>query len=626
MLPRCPIEVRSSLRLAPMLLAVALGTAAVAQQPAPPEGAAPIDPDAADPHAATDSAEAGNDDPGDPDDPDDPAPDRSAAELEAVRRAEERAGLLPSAPGLGPLDGLAIGLGPFDPTSQDLAAAFGASVDGAPLADPVLAFGTAVSLPELAGISAEELKAKYDIPMELNDAVVAYIRFFQTDAREHFAKWLGRAARWQPLMRPLLEKNGVPVDLVYLSMIESGYNPYAYSFAKAAGLWQFVVGTSRRYGLTTDFWVDERRDPLRSTEAAAAYLADLKQRFHGDWFLAWAGYNAGEGKIEKAIKRDSTVDFWRMMTRGRTLRAETRHYVPKLLAAALIGKHPERFGFKVTPEGPWEYDEAEVTEPTSLSALAQAAGTTVDRLRELNPSLRRFCTPPGSFLLRLPKGSQESFTEKYQQLDEAGRLAATQHQMEKGDSLAKLTRAYGVSEQAILKANGLTKPNQVKVGKLLTIPLKASRGLALGEALEDRRKNGKPAGRTVREPARGRAITATPSNNYAQVARAREAALAAGKQDPAEEADARAAKATAEEAARRQRLATAKKLAGALLGQRAPAHAGVKGGTYLVRPGDNLWSIATKLGIPVDVLQKKNGLNKREARALRVGQALEVDG
>ena len=198
--------------------------------------------------------------------------------------------------------------------------------------------------------------------------------------------------------------------------------------------------------------------------------------------------------------------------------------------------------------------------------------------------------------------------------------------MEKGDSLAKLTRAYGVSEQAILKANGLTKPNQVKVGKLLTIPLKASRGLALGEALEDRRKNGKPAGRTVREPARGRAITATPSNNYAQVARAREAALAAGKQDPAEEADARAAKATAEEAARRQRLATAKKLAGALLGQRAPAHAGVKGGTYLVRPGDNLWSIATKLGIPVDVLQKKNGLNKREARALRVGQALEVDG
>jgi membrane-bound lytic murein transglycosylase D len=315
-----------------------------------------------------------------------------------------------------------------------------------------------------------------------------------------------------------------------------------------------------------------------------------------------------------------------MMTRGRTLRAETKHYVPKLLAAALIGKHPERFGFRVAPEGPFEYDEAEIAEPTSLSAIATAANTTVDRLRELNPALRRFCTPPTAFTLRLPKGSKESFTENYLKLDEAGRLAATQHLVEKGDSLGKLARAYGVSEQAILKSNGLAKPNQVKVGKMLSIPLKASRGLAAGETLEDRRKNGKPAGRTVREPGKGRAITATPSSNYAQVARAREAALAAGKKDPAEEADARAAKAAAEEAARKQRLATARKLAGALLGQRAPASAGLRGGRYVVQPGDSLWSIATKLGIPVDVLQRKNGLSKQQVKALRVGQALEVDG
>ncbi len=342
-----------------------------------------------------------------PDDPDAQKNlDRSAAELEAVRRAEEKAGLLPQAPGLGPRDGLVIGLGPGNPLMRDIESAMGVSVDGAPAADPVPSASAPVALQELAGISADELRAKYDIPVELNEAVVAYIRFFQTDAREHFAHWLSRSTRWMPLMRPILEKDGVPYDLVYLSMIESGFNPYAYSFARAAGLWQFVVGTSRRYGLVTDFWVDERRDPIRSTEAAGRYLGDLKDRFHGNWYLAWAGYNAGEGKIDKAIRLESTVDFWRMMTKGRTLRAETKHYVPKLIAAALISKHPERFGFHVDYEPVFEFDEVHIDQATSLEALARAAGTTVDTLRELNPALRRFCTPPPAGMSAFPTAAR----------------------------------------------------------------------------------------------------------------------------------------------------------------------------------------------------------------------------
>ena len=579
--------------------------------------------------SAADAAESAQN----PDDPEaQQSLDKSAAELEAVRRAEQKAGLIPAAPGKGPLDGLAVGLGAFDPVARDLAAALGSSIDGAPCADPVPAFGTAVSLPELAGISAEELRAKYDIPVEINDAVVAYVRFFQTDAREPFAKWLGRAARWQPIMRTLLEQNGAPLDLVYLSMIESGYNPYAYSFAKAAGLWQFVVGTSRRYGLTTDFWVDERRDPIRSTEAAARYLADLNGRFHGDWYLAWAGYNAGEGKVEKAIRKDNTVDFWRMMTRGRTLRAETKHYVPKLIAAALIAKHPERFGFHVEGEGPFDYDVAEVPGATSLAALAKAAGTTVEVMHALNPALRRFCTPPSGWSVRLPKGSKDAFTEAFARLGPAERLAFTQHKIEKGDSLGRLAKAYGISEAVILRTNGMTKPKEAKVGRVLVIPLQATRGLAAGESLEERtRKN---QGRTLREPGKARAVTATPSANYALVQRAREKALAEGKADPADVADDRQAKLAAAQGKGRAEQAKARVAAGAktaLLASRAgSAQQGAaqaaghqaSAGVYVVQPGDNLWAIAGKLGLSVDELKKKNGLSPKQARALKPGQKL----
>src|SRR5947209_3333342 len=164
------------------------------------------------------------------DDPDAQAEvEKSAAELEAVRKAEEKAGLVPQAPGAGPRDGISVGLDPTDPIARDLSTALGTGLDGAPLAEPAPAGSVAAKIPELLGISDEELRAKYDIPVEMNDAVVAYIRFFQTDAREHFTRWLARSTRWIPMMRQVLEKQGLPLDLVYLSMIESGFNAYAYS-------------------------------------------------------------------------------------------------------------------------------------------------------------------------------------------------------------------------------------------------------------------------------------------------------------------------------------------------------------------------------------------------------------
>ena len=530
-----------------------------------------------------------------PDDPDAQAEvDRSSEELEAVRRAEEKAGLLPQAPGAGPRDSLAVGLDPYDPLMRDLSAALGTSLDGAPLADPSCAGATqAVRLAELEGISEDELRAKYDIPVELNDAVVAYIRFFQTDAREHFAHWLARSGRFLPLIRPVLEKQGVPIDLVYLSMIESGFNPYAYSFAKASGMWQFVVGTSRRYGLLTDFWVDERRDPLKSTLAAAHYLRDLKERFHGDWYLAWAGYNAGEGKIDKAIRKESTRDFWRMMSKGRTLRAETKHYVPKLIAAALIAKHPERFGFHVELEQPWEVEEATVPDATDLHAIAKAAGTTFETVRDLNPELRRFCTPPGGWTIRLPKGTKVAFEQAYAALGPAERLSFTEHKVEKGEPLAKIARAYGVPEQAILRTNGLKTFKQVKPGKVLVIPMAQSKsGLALGDALEDRRGRKAEAARILGRLAQPARLALFPA--AVQPAHAAEQPAHAAEQ-PAHAAE-----------------------------QMEKPAASARRASYTVKPGDSLWTIAAKFSTTVDRLKRLNGLNGRRARALQVGQTLAV--
>jgi len=495
------------------------------------------------------------------DDPDAQAEvDKSAAELEAVRKAEEKAGLLPLAPGAGPRDAIHVGLDSSDPLARDLFSALGTSVDGAPMADPAPAAGAASRLPELLGISEAELRAKYDIPVELNDAVVAYIRFFQTDTREHFGRWLARSTRFIPAMRQILEKHGVPLDLVYLSMIESGFSTYAYSFAKASGPWQFVVGTSKRYGLLTDFWVDERRDPFKSTAAAARYLKDLQARFHGDWYLAWAGYNAGEGRIDRAIRKEKTTDFWVMMGKGRSLRAETKHYVPKLIAAALIAKHPERFGFYINYEQPWDYEEALVPESTDLHVIAKAAGASVEQLHDLNPELRRFCTPPGAWTIRLPRGTRDSFLAAWEKLGPAERLSFVEHKVEKGEPIGKIARAYGVTESAILRTNGIKSYRQIKVGRVLVIPISASHGLLAGKQLEDKRS---------RPQARAVVHASAPASQ--DLARAR-----------------------------------------------------VSGALYTVRPGDSLWTIAAKFSTTVDKLKRLNGLNGRRARALQVGQTIAV--
>ena len=335
-------------------------------------------------------------------------------------------------------------------------------------------------LPQL-DVDLATLRSQYDIPIDVNEAVVSYIRFFQSPAaRPHFVKWLGRSHRYIPRFREILKEEGLPEDTVYLAMIESGFGNFAKSRARAVGNWQFIAATGRRYGLQEDFWVDERRDPEKAARAAARYLAELHQD-HGDWRLAWAGYNAGGGRIARA-QRMGYGDFWDMAaTRGRkVLRAETKGYVPKLMAAAIVAKHPDAFGFtkdEIQEEEWQEYQEVEIREATLLSLVARAAGTSEREIIDLNPELRRACTPPRAYKIKIPKESAGRFAEAWPSLAGKVRMTFAGHTVRRGDTLSSIAARYGVPAQGIMEMNGLHSATKLRVGQELLVPRPVGSGL-----------------------------------------------------------------------------------------------------------------------------------------------------
>ena len=316
--------------------------------------------------------------------------------------------------------------------------------------------------------------SEFNIPIVINKQVEGFIRYFQTAHRPHFTRWLSRSQRYIPIMQGILKDYGLPTDLVYMAMIESGFNTKAYSRAKAVGPWQFIKGTAIRYGLETTWWFDERRDPIKSTHAAAQYLKNLYDMFDS-WLLAAAGYNAGENKIKRAILKHNTEDFWHM-ARFRYLKPETRQYIPKLIAAALIAKNPEKYGFaNVEYEGLLEYDTVTVTEPTDLRMVAKALDTSYEEIHALNPELLRWCTPPDvlEYTLQIPKGKKDTFNEKYAELKPKGKMIFHTHKIRPGDTLYKIARIYKTGIQPILEMNHLKSGKYLKPGQHLIIPVKA---------------------------------------------------------------------------------------------------------------------------------------------------------
>lgn len=318
-----------------------------------------------------------------------------------------------------------------------------------------------------------------DIPLTLNSKVNYFIDFFQNRGHASFAKWLSRSERYIPLMREILRKEGMPEDLVYLAMIESGFTPQAVSVANAVGPWQFISGTGKRYDLKINEWIDERRDPIKSTVAAALYLKELYALFNNDWYLAAAGYNAGENKILRAINMYETRDFWEI-SKGSYLARETKDYVPKLLAAAIIAKEPAKYGFADIAYLPaLDLDTVEITSRTDLDLIARLIDVPYSTLKELNPELRRWSTPPNypNYLLKLPKGKKGFLTEKLAMVPEdqryTERIAYSRYRAKKQDTLKSVAARFNTTPERIAELNHLKTSAKVR-GRTLLVPVQSA--------------------------------------------------------------------------------------------------------------------------------------------------------
>jgi len=331
---------------------------------------------------------------------------------------------------------------------------------------------------EAAPVPEPEFR-QYDLPVVLNDQVKTFIQYFSSRKWGVVSRAFERARQYQPMMQEIFREKGLPEDLINLAFIESAMNPWATSKAKAAGIWQFIPSTGRLFNMRVGWWLDERRDPEKSTRGAAEYLKKLYQMFQS-WPLALAAYNAGEGAIQRAIDRQKTRDFWELR-----LPKETQLFVPAIMAMTVISRDPSRFGFTVPPPEPRAADTVVLHHPTDLKLIAKAARASVEQIRELNPALIRWATPPDQsrFAVRVPAGLKQAVESELSQIDPARRLTLIRHRVRKGETSAAIAKRHGVSHQALLDMNGLVKRQPLKVGSLVAIPDRAT-GLHTAAAVE----------------------------------------------------------------------------------------------------------------------------------------------
>ncbi len=304
----------------------------------------------------------------------------------------------------------------------------------------------------------------YDMPIEWNERVENSILYLQTIGREHFITYLYRSGKYINLLKDILKEKNMPLDLAYLPLIESGFNSRARSWANAVGMWQFIPSTGRLYGLKSNWWYDEKMDFVKATYAACDYLSKLYRDFES-WHLALAAYNCGEGSLSRAIKKYKTNNFWEL-----NLRKQTYDYVPLYIAATVIAKDPEKYGFDVEYDKPIEFDTVIVDKPIDLKTIAEALGVSVEEIRELNPELLRDVTPPQyrAYPLRIPANTKESFTQRYSELP--SKTLYTMHKVRKGETVSGIAKRYGVSPFNIIQANSLSRRYRIYPGQILKIP------------------------------------------------------------------------------------------------------------------------------------------------------------
>jgi membrane-bound lytic murein transglycosylase D len=456
----------------------------------------------------------------------------------------------------------------------------------------------------LEEVKGAEMGAVFDFPIDLNDKVLAWVNLFTTEKKGFMERALSRASRYLPMVRQIFAEEGIPQDLAFLAVIESGYINSAHSYARAVGMWQFIRSTGRIYGLGGNAWLEERRDPVKATRAAARYLRKLYE-LDGDWYLALASYNAGPLTTERAILNLNSHNFWDMW-RSRWLRNQTKNYVPELCAAILVGRFPERYGLKVEQLPPYVYETVDVERMTSLPVLARYAETDVDALKELNPELLRATTPPGHYVLRVPPGLSGATARALARIPANQRLDFKPFKIRKGQTLTRVAAKFNLSPEDLLTANGISRA-QFRPGRTILVPPPPADPIDVRDLLPQAER-----ARVIEDHPLEQLPALPPEGPTPSMERAREeAAVPAppelGAEPPAVPAAAVRPPAPSRPAAPRPaaRVVAAE--------PRAAFH--------VVKRGETLFAIAERYGVEVKDLRKMNRIKRN---AIQTGQRLRL--
>jgi membrane-bound lytic murein transglycosylase D len=323
-----------------------------------------------------------------------------------------------------------------------------------------------------AAVKADLESTEHDVPIPQNARVLAYVELLQGRLREYVAESLTRGTKYLPMIQDVFRAEGLPLDLAYIPVIESGFKPTALSKASAKGPWQFMKPTAREQGLKFDWFIDERSDPEKATVAAAKYLKSLHKLFNGDWHLVLAAYNGGLGRVQRAIKRSGRDDFWSLSQSSRYLPRETREYVPLILAAIVVAKNPTQYGFEITPAEPINYEKVNVPRAIDLRRVAEWTGTSIDEIQALNPELRRWTTPIRypQYEVKVPAGTADAFTTKLASASPSDFVSLNWYTVKRGETLSSIARKLRVARSELAEANHLSTKSKVRPGEDLIIP------------------------------------------------------------------------------------------------------------------------------------------------------------
>lgn len=450
-----------------------------------------------------------------------------------------------------------------------------------------------------AGRIARKRKWLTNLTPYAKKKISMWVHYFAKKSPDRFVRFLTRGDAIKEVVEETLEQYDLPKEFFYLALIESGYQNHAHSHAGAVGTWQFIRSTGRHYGLQVDHYVDERRDPIRSTESAAKYLKELYRQF-GSWHLAMAAYNSGEARVKRAIRKGRTNDYWELCRR-KLLPPETRNYVPKFIAAILIGETPSRYGLRAqeTPSYP-SVEAVELPAPVKLSTIASTIGVSYDALKQVNPHIRRGVTPPGkTYEVWIPQDKVELAKSHFQSLERyriSGlkaipyRSIASTHRVRRGESLGLIARKYRISVRTLKRINGL-RSSQIYAGQRLRVNTKSYRGRVASQSSTHQVRRGESLGSIARK-------YRVSINTLKSLNGLRSSQIYAGQRLKV--------RGSAQISKADRKLARVKK---------------PKMVTYRVRRGDNLYSIAKRFQMSVDTLKENNNLSHSK---IFVGQHLKI--